>query len=236
VLKKDGHVTSVGDEGGFAPNLASNAEALDYIVRAVEAAGYEPGVDVVFALDCAASEFFDRDQGKYVLDGEGRSFTSDELIGFYADLVERYPIASIEDGLDENDWDGWDALTASLGSKIQLVGDDLFVTSVERLQRGIEHGIANSILVKVNQIGTITETLQAVNLAHRNSYTTVLSHRSGETSDTTIAHLAVAVGSGQIKTGSLSRSDRVAKYNELIRIEEELDEIAFYPGRGALRF
>ena len=236
VLKKDGHVTAVGDEGGFAPNLGSNSEALDYIVRAVEEAGYEAGSDVLFALDCAASEFFDADQGKYVLAGEGRSFSSKELVDFYGALVERYPIISIEDGLDENDWDGWAALTQSLGAKVQLVGDDLFVTNVERLARGIERGIANSILVKVNQIGTITETLQAVDLAHRNAYTSVLSHRSGETSDTTIAHLAVAVGSGQIKTGSLSRSDRVAKYNELIRIEQELDEIAYYPGRDALRF
>ena len=235
VLKKDGHVTSVGDEGGFAPNLGSNAEALDYIMRAITEAGYEPGVDILLALDCAASEFFDDKSNKYNLAGEDRTLDAAALVGFYEELAGKYPIVSIEDGLDENDWDGWNLLTQRLGKKVQLVGDDLFVTNVDRLRRGIEAQIANSILVKVNQIGTLTETLQAVNLAHRNGYTSVLSHRSGETADTTIAHLAVATGSGQIKTGSLSRSDRVAKYNELIRIEQELDEIGHYPGRSAFR-
>ncbi len=234
VLKKDGHVTAVGDEGGFAPNLGSNSEALDYIMRAIDAAGYDAGSEVVLALDVAASEFYDKSKG-YVLAGEGKTFDAAGLVDFYAELVEKYPIASIEDGLDENDWDGWLTLTEQLGDRIQLVGDDLFVTNTERLASGIDRGVANSILVKVNQIGTLTETLEAVELAHRNGYTSVLSHRSGETSDTTIAHLAVAVGSGQIKTGSLSRSDRVAKYNELIRIEEELDVLAYYPGAAALR-
>ncbi len=230
VLKKAGHITSVGDEGGFAPNLGSNREALDFIMNAIEAAGYKAGSDVVLALDVAASEFYDKGAKTYNLDGEGRKLTSSEMIDFYAELVEAYPISSIEDGLDENDWDGWAELTTRLGSKTQLVGDDLFVTNTERLQRGVSNGVGNSILIKVNQIGSLTETLEAVNLAHRNGYTSVISHRSGETADTTIAHLAVAVGSGQIKTGSLSRSDRVAKYNELIRIEEELGGIAQYPG------
>lgn len=233
LLKSDGHVTAVGDEGGFAPNLASNSAALDYIVRAVEAAGYSPGDDVMLALDVAASEFYDASASRYVLAGDDLTLSSEELVAYYAELVERYPIISIEDSHDENDWDGWRAMTEALGDQVQLVGDDLFVTNVERLGRGIEEGIANSILVKVNQIGTLTETLRTVELAHRSAYTTVISHRSGETSDTTIAHLAVAVGSRQIKTGSLSRSDRVAKYNELIRIEQELDEIAWYPGRKA---
>ena len=233
LLKSDGHVTAVGDEGGFAPNLASNSAALDYIVRAVEAAGYSPGDDVMLALDVAASEFYDASASRYVLAGDDLTLSSEELVAYYAELVERYPIISIEDSHDENDWDGWRAMTEALGDQVQLVGDDMFVTNVERLGRGIEEGIANSILVKVNQIGTLTETLRTVELAHRSAYTTVISHRSGETSDTTIAHLAVAVGSRQIKTGSLSRSDRVAKYNELIRIEQELDEIAWYPGRKA---
>jgi enolase len=235
VLKKDGHITAVGDEGGFAPNLGSNAAALDYMVKAVEEAGYDVGSDVRFALDCAASEFFDADAGEYDLAGEGRTLDSGAMIDFYQELVEKYPIVSIEDGLDENDWSGWAALTERLGDRVQLVGDDLFVTNVDRLQRGIDEGVGNSILVKVNQIGTLSETLQAVNLAHRNGYTSVISHRSGETSDTTISHLAVALGSGQIKTGSLSRSDRVAKYNELLRIEQELDEIGWYPGNAAFR-
>ncbi|MEZ4462281.1 MAG: phosphopyruvate hydratase [bacterium] len=235
VLKKAGHVTSVGDEGGFAPNLGSNREALDFILRAIESAGYTAGKDVFLALDVAASEFFDKATKTYKLDGEGRTLSSKELVDFYAELVSNYPIISIEDGLDENDWEGWRLQTEAMGKKVQLVGDDLFVTNVERLGRGIDEGIANSILVKVNQIGTLSETLQAVDLAHRNGYTSIISHRSGETSDTTIAQLAVAVGSGQIKTGSLSRSDRVAKYNELIRIEEELGETAYYPGMKAFR-
>ncbi len=235
VLKKAGHMTSVGDEGGFAPNLGSNREALDFIVKAVEMAGYKVGEDVMFALDVAASEFYDKEAKVYRLAGEGRNLTSEEMIGFYSELVANYPIISIEDGLDENDWHGWKLLTEAMGATVQLVGDDLFVTNVERLGRGIDEKIGNSILIKVNQIGTLSETLQAVDLAHRNGYTSVISHRSGETSDTTIAQLAVAVGSGQIKTGSLSRSDRVAKYNELIRIEEELGETAHYPGRKAFR-
>lgn len=235
VLKAAGHITSVGDEGGFAPNFTSNREALDFIVKAVEGAGYEVGKDVRFALDVASSEFYDKKSGTYRLEGEGRTLTSKEMVDFYAELVSNYPIISIEDGHDENDWEGWKLMTEVLGNKVQLVGDDLFVTNVERLGRGIKEGIANSILVKVNQIGSLSETLQAVDLAHRNGYTSIISHRSGETSDTTIAQLAVAVGSGQIKTGSLSRSDRVAKYNELIRIEEELGETAYYPGLGAFR-
>lgn len=235
VLKKAGHMTSVGDEGGFAPNLGSNREALDFIVQAVQLAGYKPGEDVMFALDVAASEFYDKEAKLYRLAGEGRNLTSQEMVGFYSELVANYPIISIEDGLDENDWAGWKLLTEAMGKTVQLVGDDLFVTNVERLGRGIDEKIGNSILIKVNQIGTLSETLQAVDLAHRNGYTSVISHRSGETSDTTIAQLAVAVGSGQIKTGSLSRSDRVAKYNELIRIEEELGATAYYPGRKAFR-
>jgi enolase len=235
VLKKAGHMTSVGDEGGFAPNLGSNREALDFIVQAVQLAGYKPGEDVMFALDVAASEFYDKEAKLYRLAGEGRNLTSQEMVGFYNELVANYPIISIEDGLDENDWAGWKLLTEAMGKTVQLVGDDLFVTNVERLGRGINEKIGNSILIKVNQIGTLSETLQAVDLAHRNGYTSVISHRSGETSDTTIAQLAVAVGSGQIKTGSLSRSDRVAKYNELIRIEEELGATAYYPGRKAFR-
>ena len=205
-------------------------------MKAIEKAGFKPGVDVGLALDVAASEFYDRETGLYDLAGEGRKLTATEMTAFYAELVESYPIISIEDGLDENDWEGWTALTTALGKKVQLVGDDLFVTNSERLARGIDEGIANSILIKVNQIGTLTETMEAVELAHRNGYTTVISHRSGETADTTIAQLAVAVGSGQIKTGSLSRSDRVAKYNELIRIAEELGEAAHFPGKKALRF
>ncbi len=232
-LKKDGHITAVGDEGGFAPNLTSNRAALEFITRAVEAAGYTPGDDVVYALDVAASEFYEG--GEYELDGEGRTLSANELIGFYAELTNDFPIVSIEDGLDENDWDGWKTLTERLGESVQLVGDDLFVTNVDRLSRGIESGVGNSILIKVNQIGTLTETLAAIDLAHRHGYTSVISHRSGETSDTVIAQLAVAVGSGQIKTGSLSRSDRVAKYNELIRIEQDLGDMAKYPGRHALR-
>lgn len=234
VLKKDGHVTAVGDEGGFAPNLGSNREALDYILRAIESAGYTAGDDILLALDVAASEFYNADEGVYDLAGEGRKLSVGEMIEFYEQLTNDYPIVSIEDGLDENDWEGWADLTDALGDEIQLVGDDLFVTDTGRLGRGIEEGIANSILIKVNQIGTLTETIEAVDLAHRNGYTSVMSHRSGETADTTISHLAVALGTGQIKTGSLSRSDRIAKYNELIRIEEILDGSGIYPGTGAI--
>lgn len=234
VLKKDGHVTAVGDEGGFAPNLGSNREALDYILRAIESAGYTAGDDILLALDVAASEFYNADEGVYDLAGEGRKLSVSEMIEFYEQLTNDYPIVSIEDGLDENDWEGWADLTDALGDEIQLVGDDLFVTDTGRLGRGIEEGIANSILIKVNQIGTLTETIEAVDLAHRNGYTSVMSHRSGETADTTISHLAVALGTGQIKTGSLSRSDRIAKYNELIRIEEILDGSGIYPGTGAI--
>ncbi len=234
VLRERGLATGVGDEGGFAPNLGSNAEALDLICEAVERAGYRAGDDVVLALDVAASEFFT--DGAYVLQGEGgERWDADRLIRFYADLCERYPLVSIEDGLDENDWDGWKALTAALGDRIQLVGDDLFVTNTERLGRGIDQGVANSILVKVNQIGTLSETLRAVEMAHRAGYTSVMSHRSGETVDTTIADLAVACGCGQIKTGAPCRSDRVAKYNQLLRIEEDLGAAARYAGRGAVR-
>lgn len=235
VLKGKGYSTSVGDEGGFAPNLKSNREALDVIMVAVEKAGYKAGQDVLLALDCAASEFFDKEKKVYNLAGEGRELEPLALVDFYEQLVKDYPIVSIEDGLDENDWEHWAALTERIGKSVQLVGDDLFVTNTEKLAQGIAQGVGNSILIKLNQIGSVTETLRAVDLAHRNGYTSIISHRSGETSDTTIAHLAVAVGSGQIKTGSLSRSDRVAKYNELIRIEEELAEQAKYPGLAAFR-
>ena len=233
VLSDDGFSTSVGDEGGFAPNLDSNRQALDFISRAVEAAGYELGTDVAFALDAAASEFYDADSKTYELAGEGRTLDAGEMIDFYEELVDDYPILSIEDGLDENDWKGWRSLTERLDGSVQLVGDDLFVTNTQMLARGIEEDIANSILIKINQIGTLSETLDAVQMAHRHGYTSVISHRSGETEDTTISHLAVAVGSGQIKTGSLSRSDRVAKYNELLRIEQSLGPVARYPGAGA---
>ena len=233
VLKGKGMATSVGDEGGFAPNLESNRHALDVIMEAVDKAGYRAGEDVLLALDVAASEFYNKSNSLYTIDG--KAITSDKMIEYYESLVANYPIISIEDGLDENDWSAWAALTEAMGDSVQLVGDDLFVTNTERLGRGIDEGVANSILIKVNQIGTLTETLQAVDLAHRNGYTSVISHRSGETADTTIAHLAVAVGSGQIKTGSLSRSDRVAKYNELIRIAEHLAEQAIYPGMSAFR-
>ena len=235
VLKSKKFATSVGDEGGFAPNLESNKHALDVIMEAIEKAGYTAGQDVLLALDVAASEFYDKSAGVYKLAGEGRELSPAEMIGFYEELVGAYPIVSIEDGLDENDWENWAALTTALGDRVQLVGDDLFVTNTERLARGISEGVGNSILIKVNQIGSLTETLQAVDLAHRNGYTSVISHRSGETADTTISHLAVAVGSGQIKTGSLSRSDRVAKYNELLRIEELLGDTAIFPGLDALR-
>jgi enolase len=231
-LGQAGHNTNVGDEGGFAPALGSATEALDFIMRSIEAAGYTPGEDVVLALDCAATEYF-RD-GRYVMEGEGRSLALEENVDYLADLCSRYPIVSIEDGMSEDDWGGWKALTERLGGTVQLVGDDLFVTNTVRLARGIEEGIANSILVKVNQIGSLTETLAAVDMAHRARMTAVMSHRSGETEDATIADLAVATNCGQIKTGSLSRSDRLAKYNQLLRIEEDLGESAVYAGRSVL--
>jgi enolase len=223
----------VGDEGGFAPNLKSADEALGFIMKSVEAAGYKPGSDVVLALDCAATEYFHH--GKYKMTGEGRSLDSDAMVNYLADLVARFPIVSIEDGMSEDDWQGWQALTTALGGKCQLVGDDVFVTNTQRLARGIKEGIANSILVKVNQIGSLTETLDAVAMAQRACYTAVISHRSGETEDVTIADIAVATNAGQIKTGSLSRSDRLAKYNQLLRIEEELGDAARFAGKSVLR-
>ncbi len=232
-LQDAGHNTNVGDEGGFAPSVGSTEEALGFVMKAIEAAGYAPGEDVMLALDCAASEFFK--DGKYVLAGEGKSLDSDGMVGYLSDLVSRYPILSIEDGMDEDDWSGWAALTRELGGKVQLVGDDLFVTNPERLSRGIAEGVANSILIKVNQIGTLSEALETVEMAHRAAYTSVTSHRSGETEDATIADLAVATNSGQIKTGSLSRSDRLAKYNQLMRIEEQLGSAARYAGISVLR-
>jgi enolase 1/2/3 len=232
-LHDAGHSTNVGDEGGFAPNLKSADEALGFITKSVEAAGYKAGDDVVLALDCAATEFFK--DGKYRMDGEGRTLDSGQMAKYLADLVSRYPIVSIEDGMAEDDWAGWKQLTDLIGSRCQLVGDDLFVTNTERLAEGIRKGIGNSILVKVNQIGSLTETLDAVNMAQRASYTAVISHRSGETEDATIADLSVATNAGQIKTGSLSRSDRLAKYNQLIRIEEELGDQARYAGRSVVR-
>ncbi|CAH2599789.1 enolase [Rhodovastum atsumiense] len=232
-LHDAGHNTNVGDEGGFAPNLKSAEEALAFITRACEKAGYRPGEDVTFALDCASTEFFK--DGRYVLEGEGRNFDAEGMVRYLADLADRFPIASIEDGCAEDDWEGWKLLTDTLGDRLQLVGDDLFVTNPERLARGIEAGTANAILVKVNQIGTLTETLEAVEMAHRAGYAAVMSHRSGETEDSTIADLAVATNCGQIKTGSLARSDRTAKYNQLIRIEELLGDAARYAGRSILR-
>ncbi|MDP9138707.1 MAG: phosphopyruvate hydratase [Pseudomonadota bacterium] len=232
-LKKAGHNTNVGDEGGFAPNLPSAEAALDFIVKAIDSAGYKPGRDVYLALDCAASEFFR--SGKYVYAGENRTLTSAGQAQFLTELAKSHPIISIEDGMAEDDWSGWKALTLALGGKCQLVGDDLFVTNTGRLQDGIAKGVANSILVKVNQIGTLTETLEAVQMAHQAGYTVVMSHRSGETEDSTIADLAVATNCGQIKTGSLARSDRTAKYNQLIRIEEELGPAAKFAGRSVLR-
>jgi enolase len=232
-LKDAGHNTNVGDEGGFAPNLASTDEALGFVMKAIQSAGYKPGDDVCLALDCASTEFFK--DGKYRLEGEGKTLDSAGMVRYLADLVRRYPIISIEDGMAEDDWDGWAMLTREIGDRVQLVGDDLFVTNPERLAEGIEKGVANSILVKVNQIGTLSETLEAVEMAQRASYTAVLSHRSGETEDSTIADLAVATNCGQIKTGSLSRSDRLAKYNQLIRIEELLGGSARYAGRSVLR-
>ena len=236
-LKKELHdaglATGIGDEGGFAPNINSAREALDFILKSIEKAGYKPGQDIYLALDCAATEYYKG--GKYEMKGEGKSLTSAENVKYLAGLVADYPIISIEDGMSEDDWDGWNALTAELGNKVQLVGDDLFVTNPERLAQGIKQGTANSLLVKVNQIGTLTETLKAVDMAHRARYTCVMSHRSGETEDATIADLAVATNCGQIKTGSLSRSDRLAKYNQLIRIEEMLGATAEYAGRSILK-
>ncbi len=231
-LHDKGLATSVGDEGGFAPNIASTTEALDFIMRAIETAGYTPGDDVMLALDCAATEFYKN--GRYDISGEDKVLGSHEMAEYLADLTRRYPILSIEDGMSEDDWEGWKALTEAVGDKVQLVGDDLFVTNPKRLKQGIDGGYANSILVKVNQIGTLTETLEAVSMAQRARYTAVMSHRSGETEDYTIADLAVATNCGQIKTGSLSRSDRLAKYNQLIRIEEELGDAARYAGRDIL--
>lgn len=232
-LKAAGHNTNVGDEGGFAPNLKTAEEALQFIVDSISDAGYKPGDDVVLALDAASSEFYKN--GKYEMEGEGKSYTNAQMVDYYKDLCNRFPIFSIEDGMAEDDWEGWKMLTNAIGDKVQLVGDDLFVTNPKRLAMGIEKGVANSILVKVNQIGTLTETLQAVDLAHRNKYTAVLSHRSGETEDATIADIAVATNCGQIKTGSMSRTDRMAKYNQLIRIEEELGDMAIYAGKSILK-
>lgn len=235
-LKKElgeaGHSTNVGDEGGFAPSIGSADEAIEFVMKAIEAAGYRPGEDVYLALDSAASEFFD--DGKYVLKGVSRILDADGLVKIYEDLVGRYPIVSIEDGMAEDDWEGWKALTDAVGNRVQLVGDDLFVTNKNRLARGVRQGVANAILIKVNQIGTLTEALETVEAAHRSGYRAVISHRSGETEDTTIADLAVATNCGQIKTGSLSRSDRLAKYNQLIRIEERLGRSATYAGRSVL--
>ncbi len=233
VLKSKGLATTVGDEGGFAPNLSSNEEAIEVILEAIKLAGYEAGRDIYLGLDAAASEYYH--DGIYDLASEGKTYNSAQMADFFVDWVNRYPIISIEDGFDENDWDGWKLMTEKLGGRIQLVGDDLFVTNPKILQQGIDKNIANSILIKVNQIGTLTETLAAVTMAHKAGYTAVMSHRSGETEDTTIADLAVATGTGQIKTGSLSRSDRVAKYNRLMRIEEELGDLAKYAGRSAFR-
>lgn len=230
VLQSRGLNTSVGDEGGFAPNLTSNEEALSTIVEAIKVSGYEPGKDILLAVDVAASGLYNKETGKYVLAGEGKAFSTEEIIDYYEDLINRYPIISIEDGLDEEDWDGWKLMTDRLGSRIQLVGDDLFVTNTERLSKGINNGITNSILIKLNQIGSITETLEAIEMAKKAGFTTVISHRSGETTDHTIADLAVAVNAGQIKTGAPSRADRVAKYNQLLRIEEMLGTAAVYKG------
>lgn len=232
-LKAAGHNTNVGDEGGFAPNLQSAEEALEMIVKSISDAGYKPGDDVVLAIDAASSEFYEN--GKYEMKGEGKSYNSAQMVKFYQDLCNRFPIFSIEDGMAEDDWEGWKMLTDALGDKIQLVGDDLFVTNPERLAQGIEKKVANSILIKVNQIGSLTETMKAVNMALRHGYTAVLSHRSGETEDTTIADIAVATNCGQIKTGSMSRTDRLAKYNQLIRIEEELGDMAVYAGKSILK-
>ena len=236
VLKQSGYSTNVGDEGGFAPNIGSNTEAIEIVLRAIEKAGYRPGEDIYIAMDAATSEFYDRESGVYHFrKSTGDKLTSDEMVDYWADWIARYPIFSIEDGLDEDDWAGWKKLTDRLGARVQLVGDDLFVTNVERLGRGIREGIANSILVKLNQIGSLSETIDTVTLADRNSYTSIISHRSGETEDATIADLAVALNTGQIKTGSASRSDRMAKYNQLLRIEELLGPNAVFPGRSVVK-
>ena len=233
VLKSKGYSTNVGDEGGFAPEIKSNEEAIETVLKAIESSGYKPGDQVMIAMDAAASEFYDAKKKKYIFHkSDNKVLTSEEMVDYWAKWVKKYPIVSIEDGLAEDDWKGWKLLTESIGSKCQLVGDDLFVTNVKRLQEGIGKNIANSILVKVNQIGSLTETIDTVDLAHRNRYTSVMSHRSGETEDSTIADLAVALNCGQIKTGSASRSDRMAKYNQLLRIEEQLGEEAYYPGKG----
>jgi enolase len=235
VLKKKGFSTNVGDEGGFAPNIKSNVEAIEIVLIAIEAAGYKAGEDIMIAMDAAVSEFYDEKTGMYHFHkSTGDKLSSKDMVAFWTDWANKYPILSIEDGLAEDDWDGWAALTASIGDRVQLVGDDLFVTNVNRLQQGIDNDIANSILIKVNQIGSLSETIDAVNLATRNGYTSIMSHRSGETEDTTIADLAVALNCGQIKTGSASRSDRIAKYNQLLRIEEELGAMAVYPGKALL--
>jgi len=230
-LKAKGMSTNVGDEGGFAPNLGSNEEAIEVVLEAIEMAGYKPGEDVYIALDAASSEFYNKESKMYEFESTGDKMTSSEMVSFWKTWVDKYPIASIEDGLDEDDWSGWSELTKVIGDKCQLVGDDLFVTNTARLSRGIEEVIANSILIKVNQIGTLTETIDAVNMANKASYTSVMSHRSGETEDSTIADLAVALNTGQIKTGSASRSDRIAKYNQLLRIEQQLGKMAHYPGK-----
>jgi enolase len=232
VLKSKGMSTNVGDEGGFAPNLGSNQEAIEVVLQAIEKAGFKPGHDVYIALDAASSEFYNAEKGLYLFESTGESMTSSQMVDFWVDWCAKYPIVSIEDGLAEDDWAGWKQATDRLGHKVQLVGDDLFVTNTKRLAQGIDQGVANSILVKVNQIGSLTETIEAVQLATRNSYTSVMSHRSGETEDNTIADLAVALNCGQIKTGSASRSDRMAKYNQLLRIEEELGNTAYYPGKS----
>lgn len=233
VLKSKGYSTNVGDEGGFAPNIKSNEEAIEIVLSAIESAGYKPGSDIYIAMDAATSEFYDEKTGLYTFKkSDGKKLSSEEMVAYWSEWVAKYPILSIEDGLAEDDWSGWAKLTAALGNKCQLVGDDLFVTNVKRLQRGINENVGNSILVKVNQIGSLTETIDAINLATRHSYTNIISHRSGETEDVTIADLAVAMNSGQIKTGSSSRTDRIAKYNQLLRIEEELGDTAYFPGRN----
>lgn len=236
VLKSKGYNTAVGDEGGFAPNLKSNDEAIEVILQAIEKAGYKPGDDISLALDVASSEMFNKDKNKYVFFKSDKSEkTAEEMTKIYSEMVDKYPVVSIEDGLDENDWEGWKTLTSEIGGKVQLVGDDLFVTNTERLAKGIEQGIGNSILIKVNQIGTLTETFDAIEMAKKAGYTAVVSHRSGETEDATIADIAVATNTGQIKTGSLSRTDRIAKYNQLLRIEEELDATGVFPGLAAVK-
>ena len=233
VLKKSGHDTGVGDEGGFAPNLKTNAEPLEYLMQAVEKAGFKPGEDFMFAMDPASSEFYNKETGNYELKGEGRTLTSDQMVDYWEELVNKFPIISLEDGLAEEDWEGWEKLTARIGKKVQLVGDDLFVTNTKRLAKGIQVGAANAILIKVNQIGSLTETLEAIEMAKRAGYTAVVSHRSGETEDTTIADLAVATNAGQIKTGAPARTDRVAKYNQLLRIEDKLGDSAEFLGKAA---